>query len=144
MRGKSMSEILTALQDVDPNTSFGLSTACRCMQKFKSGRSELLLKQNSSRPRSATDGRNTEKVAQILNTDRQLTCDEIAYQVGLSGASVYRILTENLNMKKIAARWVPHCLSESEKQRRVIISTELLARHTEEGRIMLKPVVNLC
>ena len=91
--GKSVSEILTALQDVDQNCPFGFSTVCRWVQKFKSGRSKLLLKHNSG-PRSATDRINTEKVAQILNTDRRLTCDEIAYKVGLSGASHYRILTE--------------------------------------------------
>ena len=65
-----MSEILTALQDIDPNCLFGFSTVCRWMQKFKSGRSELLLKHYSGKPRSATHGINTEKVAQILDTDR--------------------------------------------------------------------------
>ena len=90
---------MTALQDVDPNCSFGFSTFCRWVQKFKSESFELWLMHNSGRPRSATDGINTEKVAQILNTDRQLTCDDIAYDVGRSGAAVYRILTENLNMR---------------------------------------------
>lgn len=143
LRGKSASDILTALQEVDPNCSFGYSTVCRWVQKFKSGRSELSLKHNSGRPRSATDGINTEKVAQILKTDRRLTCEEIAFEVGISGASVYRILTDSLNMRKIAARWVPHFLSESEKQRRVIISKELLARYTKEQESMLKRVVSI-
>ena len=31
-------------------------------------------------------------MAQIFNTGRQLTCDEISYEVRLSGVSVYRIL----------------------------------------------------
>ena len=69
--------------------------------QFAGGRSELSLKHNSGRCRSETDGINTEKVAQILNTDR-LTREEIAYKAGLIGASVYRILTENLNMRNIA------------------------------------------
>ena len=55
-----MSEMLTALQDVDPICSFGLSTVCRWVQRFKSGRSELLLKHNPGRARSATDEINTE------------------------------------------------------------------------------------
>ena len=109
--------------DVDPNYSFGFSTICRWMQKFNSGGSELLLKHNSGRPRSATDGINTEKVAQILNTDRSLNSDKIAYEAGLKGASVYRILTEN------------------EKQRWVIINKQLPASHMDEGEIMLNRVV---
>ena len=79
-------------------------------------------------------------MAQILNTDRHLTCDEIAYE---AGASVYRILMKNLNMRKIATRWIPLILSESEKQRPVIISEELLARHTDKEEIMLKCVVSI-
>ena len=90
LRGKTASENLTALQDVDPNCSFGFSTVCRWVQKFKSGTCELSFKHYSARPRSATvtDGINTEKKAKILNTDRRLTCDEIAYKVGLMGALV--------------------------------------------------------
>ena len=65
LQGKSGSEILTALQDL--NCSFGFSTICRWVQKFKSGRCKLFLEHNSGRPGSATDGINTETVAQIFN-----------------------------------------------------------------------------
>ena len=113
------------------------------MEDFKSGRSELSLKHHSGRPMSATNGINTEKVAKILNGDRRMTCDEIAYEVGLSHGAVYTILTERLNMRKIAARWVPHCLSESEKCRMIEISKELLSRYANEGENMLKRIVTI-
>ena len=46
----------------------------------------------------------------------------------MSVASVYRIITNNLKMTKVAAKWVPHHLSD--KQR---IAEELLHRYQTEG-----------
>ena len=39
---------------------------------------------------------------------------------------VHRILTEDLQKKKVCARWVPHLLSPEEKQRRVTSAEEIL------------------
>ena len=44
----------------------------------------------------------------------------------MSAASVYRIITNNLRMKKVAARWVPHHLSDEQKAYRQRIAKELL------------------
>ena len=64
---------------------------------------------------SATTGENVENVAKLLNDDRRYSYDEIAHELDISHRSVHQILTEHLQMRKIAARWVPHMLSESEK-----------------------------
>ena len=44
-------------------------------------------------------------------------------------------------MRKIAARWVPHMLSESEKHQRVNIARKLLKRYSEDGDEMLQRIV---
>ena len=44
-------------------------------------------------------------------------------------------------MRKIAARWVPHMLSESEKHQRVNIARKLLKRYGEDGDEMLQVIV---
>ena len=123
--------ILNAIKEVDPQYALGYSTVCRRVQDFRKGRSDLSLKHNSGRHLSATDEINTEKVASVLQNDRRITCDEIAHEVGISHGSVYTILTRRLHMRKIAARWVPHFLSQTEKDRRVEISQELLSRFTD-------------
>ena len=64
---------------------------------------------------SATDGENFEKVAKLLNDDRRYTCTEIAHELDISHGSAHSILTERLEMRKVAARRVPHMLSDSEK-----------------------------
>ena len=89
------------------------------------------------RPLSATTGENVENVAKLLNNDRRYSCDEIAHELDISHASVHQILTERLQMRKIAARLVPYMLSESEKHHRVNIAHKLLKRYGEDGDEML-------
>ena len=48
-------------------------------------------------------GENVENVAKLLNDDRRYSCDEIAHELNISHGSVHRILTEHLQMRKIAA-----------------------------------------
>lgn len=140
-RGKKATEIFNALQEVDPTCAVAFSTICRWVKDFNNGRQESYKKPSSGRPVTVTDADNTEIVAQLLNSDRRFTCEEIAYETGISKSSVHVILTQNLGMRKIAARWVPHALSKTEKDKRVQICTELLNRYSEEGEMMLNRVV---
>ena len=66
------------------------------------------------------------------------TCDEIAHELNISHGSVHRILMEHLQMRKIAARWVPQMLLESEKHQHVNIARKLLKRYGEDGDEMLQ------
>jgi len=70
-----------------------------------------------------------------------MTCEEIAHSAGISRASAYRILTEHLHKRRIAAWWVPHDLSEEQKCRRLEIAQQLLHRFREEGNEFLQKVV---
>ena len=81
------------------------------------------------------------KVAKLLNDDRRYTCTEIAHELDISYGSAHSILTERLKMKKVAARWVPHMLSDSEKHYRVKIARSLLHRYGEQEVEMLQRIV---
>ena len=83
---------------------------------------------------SATDGENVEKVAKLLNDDRRYTCSEIAQELDISHGSAHSILTERLKMRKVAARWVPHMLSDSEKHHRVVVVALLFYVHGKHLR----------
>ena len=47
----------------------------------------------------------------IVLADRRLKVRELADMVGISKSAVHRILTENLEMRKLCARLVPHLLT---------------------------------
>ena len=70
-----------------------------------------------------------------------MTCEEIAHSAGISPTSAYRIVTERLHKRRIAARWVPHDLSEEQKCQRLEIAQQLLHRFREEGNEFLQNVV---
>jgi len=63
-------------------------------------------------PKTSTDDQSVERVLQILEEDCRMTCEEIARCAGILRASAYRILTERLYKRRIAAQWVPHDLSD--------------------------------
>ncbi|KYN39277.1 hypothetical protein ALC56_06354 [Trachymyrmex septentrionalis] len=60
--------------------------------------------------------------------DRRLKVRELADMVNISKSAVHRILAENLEMRKLCARWVPRLLTIEQKQRRedVELKFELL------------------
>ena len=127
-RGKSAIEILKALEEVGSQFVLPYSSITRWLRQFNNGRNTVSNKHLCGRPLSATTGENVENVAKLLNDDRIYSCDEIAHELDISHGSVHRILTERLQMRKIAARWVPHVLSEREKHQRVNIARKLLKK----------------
>ena len=48
-------------------------------------------------------------------TDRRPTINQPSVSSGLSGSSVQRILTEDLGMKKVVAKFVPRALTDNQK-----------------------------
>ena len=117
------------------------NTIPRWAQRFREVRLSIANDPKSGRPRTSTDDQSVERVLQILEEDRRMTCEEIAHSAGISRASAYRILTERLQKRRIAARWVPHDLSEEQKCRRLEIAQQFLHRFREEGHEFLQKVV---
>jgi len=50
-------------------------------------------------------------------------------------------MKEMLKKTKICARWVPHCLTPEQRERRVAVATQLLDRFEREGEDFLKRIV---
>ncbi|XP_023236182.1 uncharacterized protein LOC111635452 [Centruroides sculpturatus] len=67
-----------------------------------------------------------EKIHKMVLDDSQLKVRELADMVGISKSAVHRILTENLDMRKLCARWVLRLLTMGQKQRRENVSIESL------------------
>ena len=140
-RVKGAPEILNALEEVVPTSVLAYSTIRRWVREFNNGRRDVSKKHLCGRPVSATDGENVEKVAKLFDDDRRYTCTEMAHELDISHGFAHSILTERLKMRKVATRWVPHMLSDSEKHHRVKIARSLLHRYGEEGDEMLQRIV---
>ena len=79
------------------------------------------------RPNEVTTTEMMEKIHKLVLDDRGLKVRELADMVGISKRAVHRILTENLDMRKLCTRWVPRLLTMEQKQRREDVSIECLA-----------------
>jgi hypothetical protein len=80
-------------------------------------------------------------VADLLETDCRAMCKEISQATGIPPTSVFRILTSNLQKRKICAQWVPHCLTAEQKQKHLDIATLLKQRFDVEGQAFLRRIV---
>ncbi|XP_061398138.1 uncharacterized protein LOC133333843 [Musca vetustissima] len=77
--------------------------------EFKRGRTSIEDEPRSGRPKTATT--TTEIVAKVRDmvlNDRRIKVHEIANVMGISNDRVHLILHEELQMKRLSARWVPH------------------------------------
>ena len=72
-------------------------------------------------PKSATTPEITEQVHDMVLDDRRMKVREIAETIGISKERVGYILHEELDMKKLCARWVPRLLTADQKRTRLKI-----------------------
>ena len=73
-----------------------------------------------------------------MSENRRLTVRSIAEQVKIDRETVRKILTEDLDMRKVCAKMVSKELTEEQKQRRVTICQDLLERQDDIlGRVII-------
>ena len=72
-------------------------------------------------------------VSTLLEEDLRKSCEEIVHEANMSTVSFFRIVTQTLQKRKVAAKWVPHRLSEEQKAARKRVAEELPWRYKAEG-----------
>ena len=77
-----------------------------------------------------------------VQSDRRLTVRMIANELGMNSARVWRIITEDLRIKKICAKMVPvpRLLNEGQKERRVQVCQDILEQLETEPNLLKKVV----
>lgn len=110
------------------DSALSYSQVSRWLKAFKEGRGEVHDEQRSGRPSTSKTDNNVARVRQLLDSDRRLSIRMVANELNLSSTVVFRIVTEDLAMRKVCAKLVPKVLSDDEKTNRAEISSELLQR----------------
>lgn len=137
---KSPSETLRMIEESDTLEKCGKTFVYKWHERFRSGRTSVEDDERRGRP-SVVMTSSRDKVRQLLDKDRRLTVRVIAAEIGISRTAVHKILTEELGMSKVSARWVPRLLSDFDRQRRVACSREFLRRYDAEGESFLDRIV---
>jgi len=118
LRGNLVPKIVSALKEVCGGDALDRSTIQRWHKRVHQGRTSLEDDPCSGRPLSATDRRNCVIVQTLIDEDARLTIEEIALQANLSETSVRRIIHKHLDLRKMSPRWVPHCLTDTQKHKK--------------------------
>ncbi|KOC69241.1 Putative uncharacterized protein FLJ37770 [Habropoda laboriosa] len=115
--GKSGTETLEILETAYKDDAMGKTQVW--FSRFKNGEMSIDDKPRSGRPSTARTHENVEKIREIIEKDRRRTIEEIVELLGVTLSSVQRILTEDLGMKRVAAKFAPRLLTAEQKQGRV-------------------------
>ena len=138
--GKTPTEVLKLLQEVYGDDTMSRSCLFEWHRRFKEGRDEVEDDHRSGRPSTSKTDENVERVRQKVRSDRHLTVRMIADELGMNSERVWRIITEDLGMRKICAKMVLRLLNEGQKERRVQVCQGILEQLETEPN-SLKRVV---
>jgi transposase len=82
-------------------------TVYKWVTSFSGGRASVTDEERSGRPAKSRTEENTAKVRQTVRGNRRLTARSVAEQVNVDRETVRKILTENLDMRKVGVELLP-------------------------------------
>ena len=124
--GDRQVEIIRKFHTVFGDDAMGITQIKEWYNRFKDGRTSVESEQRSDRPSTCRNDQVITKVNAVVMRDHLLTIREIAEELGLSTLSAHSIVTEDLAMKIVSAKFVPKLLTAEQKQLRVQVSQDML------------------
>ena len=124
--GKTPTKALKLLQEVYGDDMMSRTRLFEWHRRFKEGREEVEDKYKSGRPSTSRTDENVERVRQKVRSDHRLTVRMIADELGMNSKRLWRIITEDLGMRKICEKMVPRLLNEGQKEQCVQVCQDIL------------------
>ncbi len=130
------------------NNVMSLRAVYQWIDMFRNGREEVHDEQREGRPSEAVNEETVNIIRTLLEENRRYTVSDLhqkmatqyAY-VDCSRTSIYRILSEELEMTKVCARWVPRALTEAHRTQRMGAALDFLTRYQARGDKFLDQLV---
>jgi len=107
---------------------------------FKRGEMSIEDHPHSGCPSISRTDENVENIRKKINEDRRHTTDKISEATGVSWSPCQQILTVDLNMRSVAAKFVPCLLTQDQKNTRLTLCQEL-KNHIESDTNFLSKVI---
>ncbi|XP_039610931.1 protein GVQW3-like [Polypterus senegalus] len=85
-------------------------------KRFSEGRENVEDNERPGRPSTSRTEENVEKIRQMVRKDRRLSVRMIAETINIDKDTAWKILREDLNMKKVYAKLVPRVLTPERKE----------------------------
>jgi len=108
---------------------------------FKTSHTSVDDDEHTGRPRSCTTPETVARIQELVRQDRRRTIHNIAEEVGIGYGTCQWVLTEELGMHHVAAKFVSRILTADQKQQHVNIWTEL-RQLASDDETFLSRVIN--
>ena len=134
-------EIHADFQKVYGNGALKYATVCKWLCRFNDGQESIENDPRVGRPVSVLTEKNVATVKKLIEEDARYTMQEIQELSGIHLSSVLKILRERLGLRKICAHWVPHLLTDKQKQSRVRLASQVIEKYDKCDPRRLEEIV---
>lgn len=143
LAGKPFSAILTDLQQAYGTTCLSKTRVFSWFQQFSQGRETIVDLPRQGAPVSVRTHETITAVRALVSENPRLSQLQIAQTLHISEGSAYRILTEDLRLRRVPAKWVPHSLTPSQKALRLNYCRQMVKEMKQRGPRFFSEVVTL-
>ena len=116
--GKTATEMYQLLQQAYGEDAMGRTQVFDWFRRFKEGITSIESNPHLGRPSTSRNEEMIAKVRTIVRNNRRLTVRDIADDCGISVGSCDAILTDDLHVKRVCAKFVPRLLADDQREQR--------------------------
>ena len=116
--GKNTTETYGMLQTAFGASCMNLASVFEWHKRFKEGRESVRDDERCGRSKEVNTPELIGQIMNFMDKDRRVSIETISAQFDVSVGTVHTIIREELNMRKISAKFVPRVLWEDQKERR--------------------------
>jgi len=126
LQGKAPKEIHATLPETLGEHAPSYATVKKWVAQFKRDDFSTCDAPRPRRPKTVTAPEIIDQSHELILEDRRISAKSIAEQLGISRERVGSIIHEDVDMRKLSAKWVPKCLNADQKHQRCQSSEQLL------------------
>ena len=126
LQGKAPKESHAILIETLGEHASSYATVKNWVVQFKRGDFFTCDAPRLGRPKTVTTPEIIDQIHELILEDLRISAKSIAEQLGISHEWVVSIINEDLDMRKLTAKWVPKCLNADQTRQRCQSSEQLL------------------
>ena len=138
--GKSFSEIHEYLHIVYGDSCISIIAISKWMNRFKEGRDTIKSDKRKGRPVTVSNERKVAEIQEYILEHRRVTVEYVAEHFSISYGTAQDIMSNNLGMRRVSARWVPRLLLPEQMGVRVKMCKEYYRQYNDESDTFLNRV----
>ena len=112
LRGRNSKECHSELTEPLCNRALPYRIVARWAASFQRGRVARADRRRTGCPRTVRTDVARAEISPCLEDDRRCSLQKLPAQTGIDQATVHKILREDMQIRKIATKWVPNALTE--------------------------------